>query len=249
MTTCNRMIDVDALIDGEAGDTAADIERHIEGCAPCRAYLADARRNDAALRRAASARLPDTALEQRLFGVETAPPTQHTRRKALAGLGIAAGIGGLGLIFGPTFSRQAYAGADFREAVLGDYATGIAADRPLDITATEPAHVMPWIAARVPFVLPQRVAPEGTQLRGCRLCWLVGRRLAAFSIDAEQTNLGLYIAGAEGLSGLPGEGTAPVMAGRGGVQGAFWRDRGLALGIVGAAPAPRLATLARSLQG
>jgi len=190
-------------------------------------------------------------LEERLFGPARAPvapaSAQFGRRKILAGLGVAACLGGLGLVLRPLARDPAM--ADFRTEVLGDFATHIAADRPLDVGASDTDRIVPWISARVPFVLPKRVTPDGTRLLGCRLCWLAGRRLAAFSIEAEGARIGLYIAGAEGLSGLPGEGVMPATAGRDGLQGAFWRDQGLALGIVGAVPASRLAALAATLQG
>ena len=253
MKTCDRMIDVDALIDGEAGEEAPEIERHVQSCAICRAYLADTRRNDALLRHAAQSTQVPVALEERLFGLggqSLAPaPARIGRRRMLAGLGMVASVGGLGILLRQTSSSHALAGTDFRDAVMGDFATNIAADRPLDIAASEPGRIMPWISARVPFVLPERVAPEGTRLLGCRLCWLVGRRLAAFSMEVEDTPLGLYIAGADGLSGLPGREMPPLTAGRDGLRGAFWRDRGLALGIVGTVPASRLADLAKTLQG
>lgn len=247
MNHCDRMIDVDALIDGEAGEDAAGIERHVAGCAACRAYRASALRSDERLRRAARDRVPDAALEERLFG-PARMPAHPGRRRVLTGLGaVAAGAAGLGLILRP---GTADAGA-FCDAVLGDFATGIAADRPLDIVASEAEHLRPWAAARVPFVLPERVAPEGGRLLGCRLCWLVGRRLAAFSIEMQGTPLGLYIAGSDGLEGLPeaATGAAPLLTGGDGLHGAFWRERGLASGIVGGVSAERLVALAGTLRG
>ncbi len=244
MSECERMIDVDALIDGEAGEEAADIERHIRSCETCLAYAVDIRRNDALLRLAGEANEPGDELEQRLFGPQR--NVQPSRRMVFAGLGAVACLGGIGFFMR---SPSGAGKANFRDAVLGDFATYIAADKPLDIAASEAARVVPWIAARVPFVLPERVAPDGATLLGGRLCWLVGRRLAAFNFEVEQAPVGLYIAGADGLTGLPEEGVFPVQGARDGLQGAFWRERGLALGIVGALPASRLSALAKTLQG
>jgi|GEM_PF-2785154 len=247
MSDCDRILDVDALIDGEAGDGVAEIERHIRDCTPCRMYWEAARHNDALLRRGAADIVPDPSLERRLFGPEqkqhSARP-RASRRGILAGMSAAACLGGLGLMLRPSPGNA----AEFRDAVLGDFATNIAADRPLDIVDSDPGHVMPWISARVPFVLPNRIAPEGAQLVGCRLCWLVGRRLAAFSIDVDETRVGVYIAGSEGLTDLPGEGKPCAMAARDGLQGAFWRDHGLALALVGPIPAARLTGLADTLR-
>ncbi len=244
MGDCERMIDVDALIDGEAGEEAAAIERHIRSCGICHAYAADIRRNDALLRRASQTSEPRDDLEERLFGPQRTP--LPSRRLMFAGLGAAACLGGLGLL---VRAPSNVVEPDFRDAVLGDFATYIAADKPLDIVASEAAKVVPWISARVPFVMPERVAPEGARLLGGRLCWLVGRRLAAFNFEVGMSPVGLYIAGADGLTGLPDDGLREMSEGRDGLQGAFWRERGLAMGIVGALPETRLADLAATLQG
>jgi len=255
MSDCDRMIDVEALIDGEAGQEAAAIERHMRACPACRAYRDDIRRNDALLRRAARGDAPVPELEARLFGsparAERARPVIG-RRMMLGGLGVAACAAGLGLMLRPPGAPDApgpLAATDFRMAVLGDFATHIVADRPLDIQGSDTARIVPWVSARVPFVLPGQVTPEGTRLLGGRLCWLIGRRLAAFSFEVDDARIGLYIAGADGLTGLSGEGAGPVASGRDGLQGAFWRDRGLALGLVGPMPASRLLDLAGTLRG
>ncbi len=244
MNECERMIDVDALIDGEAGEQAADIERHIRSCETCHAYAVEARRSDAFLRRALGESEPQDDFEERLFGPPPAPVTT-SRRQVMAGLGVAACLGGLGWFMRPSSPGD----ADFRQAVLGDFATYIAADKPLDIAASDVARVVPWISARVPFVLPEHVSPDGARLLGGRLCWLVGRRLAALNFEVGDTPVGLYIAGARGLEGLPEEGARTVGDGRDGLRGSFWRDRGLALGVVGALSASRLADIADGLQG
>jgi len=253
MSECDRMIDVDALIDGEAGEDAATIERHIRACPACRAYRDDIRRNDALLRRAARGDAPDPALEARLFGPSPGAGARPDRRRMLlGGLGVAACAAGLGLMLRPSSapdSPDSLAATDFRTAVLGDFATHIVADRPLDIEGSDTARVVPWVSARVPFVLPGRVTPEGTRLLGGRLCWLIGRRLAAFSFEVDDARIGLYVAGADGLTGLLDEGAGPVASGRDGLQGAFWRDRGLALGLVGPVSASRLLGLAGTLRG
>ena len=246
MSECERMIDVDALIDGEAGEDAVAIERHIRSCETCRAYAADIRRNDALLRSVAQDSEPGDDFEERLFGPQERD-ARPSRRLIFAGMGAAAAsLGGLGLLMRPSTGTDT---ADFRDAVLGDFATYIAADKPLDIANADAARVVPWMSARVPFVLPERVAPEGATLLGGRLCWLVGRRLAAINFEVDAAPVGLYIAGADGLSGLPNDGASPVNGARDGLRGTFWRERGLALGIVGALPASRLSGLAETLQG
>jgi len=61
MMTCHDVIDVlsDYLDQVLTPEVAADLERHLAGCEPCRAYLATYRRTRALGARAACLEMPD----------------------------------------------------------------------------------------------------------------------------------------------------------------------------------------------
>ena len=61
MTTCHDVIDVliDYLDQALTPEVAADLERHLAGCEPCRAYLATYRRTRALGAQAARLEMPD----------------------------------------------------------------------------------------------------------------------------------------------------------------------------------------------
>ena len=58
--TCREAIDVLAdYVDGTMPDLAAELERHLAGCDPCRAYLATYRTTRALVSAAAAVEMPD----------------------------------------------------------------------------------------------------------------------------------------------------------------------------------------------
>lgn len=257
MKNCPTFETLSAYADGESAPGDAWVESHLQGCADCRAVLADIAVDTAALRSEASAvvapsRLTDW-LERRSADLAASPrpvAAGLSRRAALLG-GAAAAAAGAGVVyFAPLRSVE---GGPMAPTLFRDFATRVAADRALDFPHQRMHDVAEWFDARLPFLAPRPAALERLALRGGRLCWLLDRRVAAVHFEHKGRETCFYAAQARGLtlSGdrkLPKAGAAPALLSVSGAAGAFWRDTALAYALVGAPPLAAIAELAQTLR-
>ena len=253
MSDCPQLIDAESWLDGEAGDRADEIARHIALCAACKAHVDALRRSDFVAREAMSTTPVPDHLLSRLDDIDAAAPVTQprtiSRRMALGGFAVAASVAGLGAF---ALSRNT-ANGDLPMAVFGDFATHIDADQKLDIVEANPMRITEWFSGKVPFPMPALASLTDLTLTGGRLCWLLDRRLAALNFEREGRGIGLYLTAEAGLTDhdgnrLPGPGSAPVSESLYGVNGVFWHDGTLAYSLVGQTPPDTIATLAADLR-
>ena len=247
MTHCPHLSDAELWLDGEAGEQAGSIARHVAACPTCKAHVETMRRLDFAAREAGTRIKAPASLLERLNDTDAArpavsavqpTPATPTRRRLFAGFAAAASVAAIGAVAW----RQGESG-DLPTAVFGDFATHLAADARLDLAESNPQAVTDWFSPKVPFTLPHLASLSELGLRGGRLCWLLDRRIAAFNFDRGGEALSLYLTDARGLTCrhkvLPKVDEPAIILTDGGLSGAFWRDGDLAHALVGQ-PAPEI---------
>ncbi len=254
MNECSRLLDAEMWLDGEAGEQADAIARHVAVCSTCKAHIETLRRLDFAAREAGTRVKATLDLTERLNDLDAARPAAQpvqpvSRRWMLYGGAAAASI--VAVTSFVWRSGNAEDRGDLSLAVFGDFATHLDADRDLDLIETNPQRVMDWFAPKVPFPVPRLVSLSDLHLIGGRLCWLLDRRIAAFNFDQNGEALGLYVADATGLTcrhaALPGAGEPPILITQNGLSGAFWREGNLAHALVGEPSEEVIASLAEIL--
>jgi len=243
MTECPDPIRIEALADGEDVENRAALTAHIAECEACARRLNETRALDHLVREAVMRRHVPPAPAPAPVTVAApapAPGPRVSRRMVLAGGGaLAASVAGLGLALRP--GREGVTLDRLTTTYFGDFKTLIAAERRLDITESDPAHLLAWFGERVPFALPRIALREGVSLRGGRLCWLLERRNAALYLDTPDGPCCLYLA--SGTSLEPG---APVVLQRNNLSGAFWQAGGVMHALIGEPSGETFAALATS---
>lgn len=244
MNECPHLLDAEMWLDGEAGERASAIGRHVAACPTCKAHVETVRRLDFAAREAGILVKAPATLVERLNDLDAEKPAPEARppqtnpinrRWMMAGFAAAASVAAVTAVTWRSGARET--GEDLSLAVFGDFATHLDADRDLDLIETNPQRVMDWFTPKVPFPMPQLASLSELDIIGGRLCWLLDRRIAAFNFDQGGKALGLYVADATGLicqhAALPKADEPPTLVTQNGLSGAFWRDGDLAHALVG----------------
>ncbi len=241
MTRCPHIADTALWLDGEAGERAENIARHVLLCPVCKAHADTIRRFDFAAREAASRVKAPPALVERLNDLDAAQPVPSraplTRRRMFGGITAAASVAAVGsaALIHSTGSN------DLPMAIFGDFATHIAADRKQDVSTTDVEALADWFRPKLPFTLPRLTSLSEFDLIGGRLCWFLDRRIAVFNFEHGGKALGLYLAEADGLTclnkSLPAADKNPAIVSQDMLNGAFWRNKGLAHALAGEASA------------
>lgn len=79
-------------------------------------------------------------------------------------------------------------------APIHDFSTYRDSGRNLDVTSQDPTTIRSWFASRLTFEAPKLEAEvAGFELVGGRLCWLLERRLSAFSYRRGDQSLAVYV--------------------------------------------------------
>lgn len=258
MPNCPDHEALSAYVDDEHSGSAPSIERHLVGCAQCRATVAEMKALNATLRQEARAlkappRLVNWIERRRIVEeAKSRPARLMSRRAALLGGGALAGGATAATVALLLSSQDADAGL-MAPTLFRDFATRVAADHALDIPSSDPATVEAWFDARLPFVAPRIGELSQISLRGGRLCWLLDRRVAAYHLGSGPSWLCLYVAQSDGLAltdrrSLPARGQSAAILRDEGAAGAFWTD-GLAFALIGAAPPERIKRYVRALRG
>lgn len=252
MNECLHILDAEMWLDGEAGEQADSIARHVAVCSICKAHVETVRRHDFAARESGTQLKAPESLLERLNDLDAAKPvpkSEPVNRRWLLSSAAAASVAVVTSVV--WHSRDRTDGNDLSLAVFGDFATHLDADRDLDLVETSSERVMDWFAPKVPFRLPQLASLSELDIIGGRLCWLLDRRIAAFNFDQGGKALGLYVTDASGLTcrhaALPKADEPPILLSQNGLNGAFWSHGGLAHALVGETSSEVIARLAARL--
>lgn len=244
---------LEAYADGENTPDTAYVAQFLPGCEEARAYVAEIREINEAVRLVEGAvRAPDT-LTERLNRARPAnrPERPMPSRRTLlrSGLAAAAIAGGV-LVYNSTgFGR----GPFMQEVLFGDFQTMEAAGRRLDFASNDAMAVVAWFRERLPFELMDLAGLTDLSIRGGRLCWLMNRRCASLDFASPKGSYCLYITEADGLAidprrALPEPGAAAIALSGQNLSGVVWREDTLAYALIGEPSAPDLATIAARLR-
>ena len=156
--SCAETLSTQAFIDGEiTGSEALAIERHIEGCADCQAFCANAAALSDAIRTHAPRHAAPAALRRRVEAIldqdvatGAAPVVRSPKhavpgfwRGAFGGAGVTALAAGLGVlaILPPSASTLA-------DQVTRAHTQAMIQRRQIQVVSTDHHTVKPWFAAR-----------------------------------------------------------------------------------------------------
>jgi anti-sigma factor RsiW len=189
--TCAESPRVHALVDGElAPGEAAALERHVAGCAECRALLAETRRLRAALRATATRHGAGAALRARIGATLDAEPeagaaAPSPRRAAMwrgapfwtgaMGGALAAGLTALSILA----SLGRGAPDPLEHDVVTAHLRALVSGHAIDVESTDRHTVKPWFAGHADVAPPVTdFAAEGFVLAGGRVDYVDGTRAA-----------------------------------------------------------------------
>ncbi len=202
--TENRTL-LSAYIDGElAADRAADVKRHLEGCAECRAIYDAERRMSSVIRTQGERFRAPAHLKARILSEIDRKSRSRWRDLRLLGVGwnpvaIAASL--LLAVATSAVVTSAYLGdraggeeaALTREVVAGQIRS-LMADHLTDVASSDQHTVKPWFNGKLDFSPPVAdLASEGFPLVGGRLDYLDHRQVAALVYRHRQHVINLFI--------------------------------------------------------
>lgn len=186
---CAESMRVQAYFDGELDAVAAaDIEQHIDGCAECRALLADLEATRTLIRREAYGRA-SPALRERITRVldQEAPareprpdrprlPASRTRPFWFGALG---GMGAAVAVTTAFFLLFAAVPNAFLDELIAAHVRSLMPAHLTDVVSTDQHTVKPWFAGHAdvsPVVAD--FTPQGYRLVGGRADYIDGKRVA-----------------------------------------------------------------------
>jgi anti-sigma factor RsiW len=251
---CAESLRVQAYFDGELDAlAAADIERHSEACAECRALLEDLQHARTALRRDLTYVSTPPALRARIMRAldeESAVKSARFNGERLAGrrprpfwMGAFSGIGGTAIAAGIAFFLLA---PPLTNPLLDDlvsaHVRSLMPDHLIDVVSTDKHTVKPWFAGHTdvsPVVAD--FAPQGYRLIGGRADYFDHQRAAVvvYQHGAHVINVFSWAADQDGL---------PKNTTRNGYHLAFWRTGNLVYCAVSDTAWDELLGLVRLLQ-
>jgi anti-sigma factor (TIGR02949 family) len=171
---------VQAYFDGEAdASSASDIERHIEGCADCRALLDDLEKLRAGLRQELTYETAPAALRARVMrALDAQQPTKWRLQPFWKGA--FSGVGGTALAASIAFLLLAPPLANpLLEDLVSAHVRSLMPDHLIDVVSTDKHTVKPWFAGHAdvsPVVAD--FAEQGYRLIGGRADYFDHQRAA-----------------------------------------------------------------------
>jgi anti-sigma factor RsiW len=251
---CAESLRVQAYFDGELDAlSAADIERHSEACAECRALLEDLQQTRTALRRDLTYSSTSPALRARIMRAldeESAVKSPRFNGERLTGRrsrpfwkGAFSGIGGTAIAAGIAFFLLAPALTNpLLDDLVSAHVRSLMPDHLIDVASTDKHTVKPWFAGHTdvsPVVA--NFDPQGYRLIGGRADYFDHQRAAVvvYQHGAHVINVFSWAADQRGL---------PKNTTRNGYHLAFWRTGNLVYCAVSDTAWDELLGLVRLLQ-
>jgi anti-sigma factor (TIGR02949 family) len=215
---CAESMRVQAYFDGEADAVAAaDIERHIEGCAECRALLEDLEKLRTALRQELTYETAPPALRARVLrALDAHQPTKW--RVQPFWKGAFSGIGGMAIAAGLAFFLLAPPLTNpLLEDLVSAHVRSLMPDHLIDVVSTDKHTVKPWFAGHAdvsPVVAD--FAEQGYRLIGGRADYF-DRQHAAVTVYQHGAHIINVFSWAATKDSVPKDTT------RNGYHMAFWK--------------------------
>ncbi|HKR88774.1 MAG TPA: zf-HC2 domain-containing protein [Phenylobacterium sp.] len=223
--SCPDRLRTQAFIDGEVPEAeAAAVERHIDACADCQAFVEDAAEASDAIRTRASRYAAPPELRRRVSAMLDAEATRprdlgeaRARRSFWRGAFSGAGITGLAASLA-ILAVQPPSPATLVDQVTTAHTRALIDGRTIAVASSDHHTVKPWFAGKIDLSPPVRdFAAQGFKLTGGRLD-KVGRTPAAVLVYQHgRHEVALFVWSDRGAS-LPGEGV------RHGYHAMFWRS-------------------------
>lgn len=223
---------LDAYADNALGlADAARLNRHLPGCAACRAELEALRALGHAVRAEAPYHRAPASLRERVVGAlpREAEPAASTPRR-IAGWGVlawtnvaTAAIAAGALVLAAALWLQRPGPQDTLEPqIVSSHVRALLSGHPIDVVSTDRHTVKPWFNGRLDYAPPVvDLASRGFPLRGGRVDYVGGRRVAVLTYHAGGHPIDLYLFPAAGGA------AAPVTRSDAGYALATWAAGGL----------------------
>lgn len=214
---CPELLRTQAWLDGELdGAAAAEAERHVESCAECKAFSADAAELSDAIRRDVSHhRAPDglRARIRRALDAESRPRRRGFWYGAAGGAGITALAASLviAMLLPPLPSTLS-------QSIVDAHVRALMSRREVAVASSSHHTVKPWFAGRVALSPPVGdYAAQGFALAGGRVDRVAGAESAVVVYRHGAHEIDLFVWPDRG-SHLPGETTVR------GYRAIFWKS-------------------------
>lgn len=234
--TCADLLRTQAYIDDELeGAVIGEAKRHIEGCAECQAFRANAAAVGDAIRKQASRHAAPADIRARIgkmldeeSAYQPAPgliPLRAKRRSFLLGAASGAGVTGIAaaiavaMLLPPSASTLA-------DAVTDAHTRALMSGHEIEVVSSSHHIVKPWFAGKVDISPPvQDFADKGFKLVGGRVDDVAGARAAVVVYHHDKHEIDLFVWADRG-SQLPTSGM------RHGYQSVFWKSGDLSFAAV-----------------
>ena len=243
---CAELLRTQAFIDGELDSAAsADAERHIETCAACQAFVADAAASaDLICRHAAQHKAPDTLRRKVLNDLKTPSLPKPANRSFWLGAGSGAGVGALLAAGFAVFALMPPA-ATLGDALVDAHTRSLMDSATIQVASSSHHTVKPWFAGRIAISPPVADFPQGGFiLTGGRLATVSNIPMAVVVYRHGAHEVDLYSWADKGQA-LPG------MTVNHGYRVKFWKSRDLDFAAVSDMDAPefeKFAALVKSAE-
>jgi anti-sigma factor RsiW len=225
---------------------AADLERHVEQCDECRAYLLELEQTRAALRRGLTHSRAPPALRAQLARALDRESAAHAPRRYPRSFWAGALGGAVAAATAAVFAFLIWlppVGGALVDDLVGAHLRSLTPDHLIDVVSTDRHTVKPWFAGHTdvsPVV--EDFAAQGFKLVGARADY-VDRQRAAVLVYQHGAHVINVFSWAGNQRGLPGPRT------RNGFQLIFWRSGDLDYCAVSDTAPDELRGLVRLLQG
>lgn len=227
---------------------AVALEKHLEGCASCKAALASQRALSGAVRSASYHRAPDSLrerLRQQLPSVvEPAPQRVQPRRRSWtpwAGALAASLALALGLNF---FWSAQQAQTQLEDELISGHVRSLMVGHLQDVASSDHHTVKPWFTGKLDFSPPVAdLATQGYPLTGGRLDYIDQRSVAALAYRHGAHTINLFI-----WPDASAKKIAPRLEARRGYNLVHWADGAMNYWAVSDLNADELKNFAQLLQ-